>query len=168
MEESGTPPNSFSAESAAALALYLRDRDAPCPGCGYNLRGVTLDRCPECNRSIELGVRLTHDASRAWAAGMAGTFAPAICAGAELALVTFVIIREGSFPPRDASWFILYIPVGAVISGGVLTALLWKQSARRWLEERGNAGRVRFVVCCWLFAFFWAALEIGGIALFAR
>ncbi|GAB5497618.1 MAG: hypothetical protein Phyf2KO_26980 [Phycisphaerales bacterium] len=30
------------------LAAYLADRDACCPGCGYNLRGLASSQCPEC------------------------------------------------------------------------------------------------------------------------
>ncbi len=42
--------------SQTPLALYLRDRDVPCPACGYNLRGATMDKCPECSRAITLQV----------------------------------------------------------------------------------------------------------------
>ena len=39
-----TPPTS------PRIALRI-ERDTPCPGCGYNLRGLRLDgRCPECGR----------------------------------------------------------------------------------------------------------------------
>jgi len=37
-----------------AVRLYLAERDAPCPGCGYNLRGIEHAACPECGRGIEL------------------------------------------------------------------------------------------------------------------
>jgi rubrerythrin len=33
---------------AALLAQYLKERDVPCPGCGYNLQGITTEKCPEC------------------------------------------------------------------------------------------------------------------------
>lgn len=36
------------------VRLYLADRDAPCPSCGYNLRGIQDTACPECGRKIEL------------------------------------------------------------------------------------------------------------------
>lgn len=35
---------------------YLADRDVPCPGCTYNLRGVETPVCPECGRTIELTI----------------------------------------------------------------------------------------------------------------
>ncbi len=39
-----------------ALRLFLAARDAPCPGCGYNLRGIQEATCPECGRAIELTI----------------------------------------------------------------------------------------------------------------
>lgn len=36
---------------------FLAERDAPCPGCGYNLRGSAGGVCPECARPIDLHVR---------------------------------------------------------------------------------------------------------------
>lgn len=48
------PPMSDSA--ADLLQTYLADRDVPCPGCGYNLRGHTGARCPECGVRLVLGV----------------------------------------------------------------------------------------------------------------
>ncbi|MEM0913736.1 MAG: hypothetical protein AAGB29_03515 [Planctomycetota bacterium] len=34
------------------VAAYLRDRDAACPRCGYNVRGLTQPRCPECGHAL--------------------------------------------------------------------------------------------------------------------
>lgn len=33
---------------------YLADRDSPCPTCGYNLRGLDSDKCPECGEPAAL------------------------------------------------------------------------------------------------------------------
>ncbi len=38
------------------LREYLATRDIPCPGCGYNLRGVQDPVCPECGGEVELSV----------------------------------------------------------------------------------------------------------------
>jgi hypothetical protein len=43
-------------DAGSELRAYLAERDAPCPGCTYNLRGVTGDECPECGTRIELGL----------------------------------------------------------------------------------------------------------------
>ncbi len=36
------------------LRAYLATRDAPCPRCGYNLRGNTAGICPECGDRVTL------------------------------------------------------------------------------------------------------------------
>lgn len=48
------------------LRAFLADHDAPCPVCGYNLRGVTLGVCPECESPIELGVSSSSSQQSAW------------------------------------------------------------------------------------------------------
>ena len=35
-------------------ALYLRDRDTPCPSCNYNRRDGTTSTCPECGDQMKL------------------------------------------------------------------------------------------------------------------
>jgi hypothetical protein len=37
-----------------SVRIFLAARDTPCPGCGYNLRGIEQSACPECGRAIEL------------------------------------------------------------------------------------------------------------------
>lgn len=41
---------------ADELRVYLAERDAPCPRCGYNLRGVTAEACPECGCPLAIGL----------------------------------------------------------------------------------------------------------------
>jgi hypothetical protein len=50
-----------------SLQSFLAYRDAPCPGCGYSLLGLTGDRCPECGQALKLGV-VSAGRSRASAA----------------------------------------------------------------------------------------------------
>lgn len=57
------------------LAAYLAQRDVPCPACNYNLRGLTADRCPECNRELVLQIRLAEPRIGAWIAALAGAAA---------------------------------------------------------------------------------------------
>ncbi|MCC5824032.1 MAG: hypothetical protein LAT64_13185 [Phycisphaerales bacterium] len=42
--------------------LYLRARDVPCPGCGYNRRDGTAAACPEC----QISVHLTDNSADRW------------------------------------------------------------------------------------------------------
>jgi hypothetical protein len=39
---------------AERLAGYLKGRDAPCPGCGYNLRDLRSMTCPECDEALSV------------------------------------------------------------------------------------------------------------------
>ena len=36
------------------IARYLVDRDVACPHCGYNLRGIITDQCPECGSHLTI------------------------------------------------------------------------------------------------------------------
>lgn len=45
------------ADTSTLLIAFLAANDAPCPGCGYNLRGLAGATCPECGEAVELDVR---------------------------------------------------------------------------------------------------------------
>lgn len=52
MPVSGSP-----GDIAKALCEHLKAHDHPCPSCGYNLRGISSDVCPECGlRLLESSV----------------------------------------------------------------------------------------------------------------
>ena len=42
------------------LESLLHERDIPCPLCGYNLRNLKSDRCPECGGGLKVQVGLTE------------------------------------------------------------------------------------------------------------
>jgi len=45
-------------DNAQALREFLATREAACPSCGYNLRGLVGGMCPECNQEIALRIAL--------------------------------------------------------------------------------------------------------------
>jgi hypothetical protein len=49
------------------LFAFLRDRDAHCPLCQYNLRNSTGTSCPECGKPIALQVSALDIPVQAWA-----------------------------------------------------------------------------------------------------
>jgi hypothetical protein len=53
---SGPDLSRGSEPDAGLVREFLRARDVPCPGCGYNLRGIPEPRCPECERAVTLGI----------------------------------------------------------------------------------------------------------------
>ena len=56
MEQTGTSGENQDDDNAAILRTWLEQDDAPCPGCGYNLRLLTTDVCPECGRRFWLQI----------------------------------------------------------------------------------------------------------------
>ena len=51
------PTNNHATDQATndeLAALYLRDRDTPCPKCNYNRRDGTTSTCPECGTEFQL------------------------------------------------------------------------------------------------------------------
>src|SRR5690349_2982947 len=81
------------------LVDYLAERDAPCPLCGYNLRGLVSDRCPECGREIRLRVGLAEAYVRAWVAALTSTGA-----GAGIGMLMAAIVLRQGWPPTSP-WF---------------------------------------------------------------
>ena len=64
--------NSLEPDSAtddqALLITWLSTHDAPCPACKYNLRNLTVPRCPECGRPLSLAVTVIEPYLRTWIA----------------------------------------------------------------------------------------------------
>jgi hypothetical protein len=126
------------------LASFLADRDVPCPGCGYNLRGLLGSRCPECGEAIELDVRRESAATvwRRWAVpGLAWPLVFALNQGAHLLAFTLGP-RAPSFPGLLQAvvsiwawwvWIAGLVAFAAMI--GVLAAARWRhrRAQRTWL-----------------------------------
>lgn len=51
------PTAATSSRAQDLLLDFLRDHDAACPVCGYNLRALTRPICPECGQGLVLTVR---------------------------------------------------------------------------------------------------------------
>ncbi|MAY75420.1 MAG: hypothetical protein CMJ31_12050 [Phycisphaerae bacterium] len=137
------------------LANFLRDHDAVCPVCRYNVRGLTDPVCPECGVPLSLTVGTSEPRLGLWLTTLvvvasAGGFL--MIAGGAL-VVSAVMYND--WPPFDEAWS-LYM--GALLSPLVLWGWLRYRprirastaAARRWLSLAAMA----FVVLP-LLAFFW-------------
>ena len=51
-----TPGTSTTSRGQELLLEFLRDHDAACPVCGYNVRALTRPVCPECRHDLALTV----------------------------------------------------------------------------------------------------------------
>lgn len=115
----------------AALARHLAEFDESCPSCGYSLRALTGDRCPECNQGLVLRVGLAEPRLGAFIAGLVGVGMGLGFSGLLTAyFVYWAVVRSRMVPPGP---FLGPVLVGAVV-GAVLLAV-WLKS-RRALARR--------------------------------
>lgn len=72
------------------LHELLTHENEPCPNCKYNLRGLTGDRCPECNQQLVLRVGLREPMLGLFITGLVG-----ICMGLGFSalLVAYALMR---------------------------------------------------------------------------
>jgi hypothetical protein len=107
---------------AEHLAQFLADRDAPCPGCGYNLRGLTSDRCPECNQFLVLRVGLAEPRMGWFLTAVIGAAAGLGLNG--LLLIYIVVVMARGRGGGAGDYFVWHNGVGAVVHGLCMWVLL--------------------------------------------
>jgi hypothetical protein len=99
------------------LIEFLRDRDVNCPLCGYNLRELASDRCPECGREVRLKVLAVEPFLKAWV-----TAAVALGASAGIGVFVAAIVFNEGWPPARMYllwlaliYFLLSIPLFTLV-----------------------------------------------------
>ena len=75
------------ADEVALLLTFLRERDAACPLCGYNLRNLVRSQCPECRQDLAISVGI-KDLRLGW---LVATIAPGIFSGIAAVLLSIPI-----------------------------------------------------------------------------
>lgn len=109
------------------LAAYLAQRDVPCPACNYNLRGLTADRCPECNRELVLQIRLAEPRIGAWIAALSAAAAMLGFNGLLLLYFLAYMARGRQYGPPWPS--VATLLVSTVIAGIGLSQLIKRRRA---------------------------------------
>jgi len=117
--------------SPELLKAYLETNDAPCPVCGYNLRGVELAVCPECNAPIELIVGSQEDRLGAWLFAM---LAFAMALGFDVVIGAMMVLSVIMTSGEDASAIFLMISLVtlSLTSVGMLWVLVVRK--RDWMR----------------------------------
>jgi hypothetical protein len=78
----------------ADLLRWLTNRNAACPICGYNLRALTIPRCPECGERLQLGVRAVDPRLAPWIVLLVF-----VCAAGGVGLMFLIAVMLTGFPP---------------------------------------------------------------------
>jgi hypothetical protein len=148
------------------LADYLSDRDHPCPGCGYNLRGLPDPVCPECRQELELTIGLAEPRMGALLLSIGSLIAGAGAAGALMVSVLIISIVEKGFPNgRHAMLVIFAIPGACLITCGLPALYLSRRKGRVWFRKLPDERRRLAMVIAlllppvWLGVFLWAVLS---------
>jgi hypothetical protein len=139
------------------LTQFLRDRDATCPTCTYNLRGLQADKCPECGSVVFLTVSGPRPPQAAQLTGLVG-----LCMGLGLNLMLLVYIAIAMHMGRAPSgaWRHAFVWVnvgGAIVLGAILIV---------WLKRWQSTGRLRPAVRWFAAAFCWL-LSLVDVIIFS-
>lgn len=139
------PTNDEKAAAGEFLRRFLAERDVECPGCNYNLRGLTGGVCPECGQGLVVTLRLKEPKQAALIGGLVGLSMGAGLGGlllVYLVIVTFVFSRSGGL--RDQ--FLTVNGTGFVIHAAGIAAWLRYWNAIRRLNP---LARGLLVILCW-------------------
>jgi len=109
------------------MVEYVASRDVPCPCCGYNLRGLTGTRCPECNEELVLRVGMAEPRIAWFIAGVVGV---GMCLGFCALLLVWALYMgarrgPGGPPLKD----LVPLAAGVLVGAGVLCG--WIRAKRR-------------------------------------
>ena len=136
MDSSGLKTAAFKTADPSDLAGWLADRDVPCPLCGYNLRGLAGNRCPECGRELRLGVSAVEPFLKAWVAVLVALLLPAAFGLLVIFTATYGLVRFGGTSIGRGGWT---LPVGPTlvlvhVVGSVPASIVTLACRRRFLR----------------------------------
>lgn len=120
------------ADPVAHLLEFLRDRDVPCPLCGYNLRNLTRPECPECRQDLSLTVGVERPRIDLLIATITPCTFSGIAAALLLIPITLSLIMGGGPPP----WFVYATDGFGWLSGLAALVLLKRRFAFIRLPRR--------------------------------
>ena len=158
-----TPPPSPQACNSL-LSRFLESNDALCPVCDYNLRGVMLETCPECNSPIELVVGSSQARLGPW---LMACLAFAMALGFDSIIGILMLIPVVFTAGEDGA--AVFLSASLILLTLVCIGMLWLLISRKraWLRMT----RPRQWIAAWTIfgSVFFVHLGVGiGFVLMAR
>ncbi len=93
-------PEAATSRAQELLLEFLREHEAPCPLCGYNLKALTRPICPECGQELVLAVGAAQLRLR-W---LLAAVAPGFFSGIAAVFVLIPIVARLIFGDGRMSW----------------------------------------------------------------
>ena len=143
------------------LADFLQDRDTPCPLCGYNLRNLTDNVCPECRHELRLTVGVTTPRFLWFLLAMT----PCTFAGIAVALTVIPVILEGlagAGPPTAILVTLVLLGLVSALGGLMLVRHRFAFLRREPRRQRRRAVAVWMIHGLALLAWVVTFLILGG------
>jgi hypothetical protein len=120
-------------QAGSLLKQYLAERDVSCPVCGYNLRGLDSQHCPECGMRLEVRIGASDLRLGAWLAVLLSVGLPC---GFFLILLAVLVVLSLYYEEWPPAAFIFPLAAAATI----YALCVWGVLARRrrfWRQRRG-------------------------------
>jgi hypothetical protein len=155
MTNADRPP----ADADTLLLEFVRDRDAPCPLCGYNLRNLPKPTCPECCERLSLNVGLRKPRFGWFIVAIAPGIFSSICAAFLLVPLMIGLFRPSGPDP----WQLWGVDAFGWLSG--LAALVLVKYRFTFLRQPQAAQRL-WAVTAWAIHIAALAASIAAIVLF--
>ena len=92
-EQCAQVPRAATSRAQDLLLEFLREHDAACPVCAYNLRALTRPICPECGQELSL----TVGAARLRLGGLMAAVAPGFFSGIAAAFLLVPVVARPVF-----------------------------------------------------------------------
>ena len=123
------------------LLDFVRDRDAACPSCGYNVRNLTKPICPECEEPLLLKVGGKTYPVR-W---LLAAVAPGIFTGVTAGVMAVMLLILG--PPNFVSLGVILTGIFFITSAALAVVLIiWNKRFVRQPQPR----QVMWAVLLWV------------------
>ncbi len=146
------------------LVRFLSVRDAACPRCQYNLRGLQGTACPECGAEVSVERLQADETHRRWRESrmpgdpitIAGLIGSLLGMGLPGALLTLALLmREARELGSGWAWFVAFVVL--VQLGIVVTYLVGMMRMKSWPRR----GKLALAIAAWA----WGPVAVLMLAL---